>query len=89
MHPPRDACDSKLSIWLSVIFATLLLALGIFGRSYRPLLCLFLPLGLWFSLKHEPEQRKARPAIRVLGWIFVGIAAVAFIAPVIAIAAGR
>ena len=74
---------------MSVVSAALLLALAIFGGGYRSLGTLFLPVGLWFSLRREPEQREIRPAIRVLGWMFVGAAAVAIVASVIAIASAR
>ena len=74
---------------MSLVSVALLLALAIFGGGYRSLGTLFLPLGLWIGLKHEPEQRQIRPAIRMLGWIFVGVAAIAIIVSVIAIAAGR
>ena len=80
---------SKHWILVSVVSAALLLALAIFGGGYRALGTLFLPVGLWFSLRREPEQREIRPAIRVLGWIFVGVAALAIVASVIAITAGR
>lgn len=74
---------------LSVVSAALLLALALFGGGYRAFGTLFLPVGFWISLRREPEQMKVRPAIQVLGWIFVGVAAVAIVAAVIAIAAGR
>ena len=80
---------NKQWTWVSVVAAALLLALAIFGGGYRSLGTLFLPIGLWFSLRREPEQREIRPAIRVLGWIFVGVAVVAIVASVIAITAGR
>ncbi len=81
--------SSKHWTLVSVVSAALLLALAIFGGSYRALGVLFLPLGLWFSLRREPEQAEIRPAIRVLGWIFIGVAAAAIVASVIAISAGR
>jgi hypothetical protein len=81
--------SSKQWTLVSVVSAALLLALAMFGGSYRALGVLFLPVGLWFSLRHEPEQREVRPAIRVLGWIFIGVAAAAIVASVIAISAGR
>jgi hypothetical protein len=74
---------------VSIVSAALLLALAIFGGGYRALGILFLPLGFWFSLRHEPEQKQVRQAIRVLGWIFVCVAAVAVIASVVTILAGR
>ena len=80
---------NKQWTWVSVVSAALLLALAIFGGGYRSLGTLFLPVGLWFSLRREPEQREIRPAIRVLGWMFVGVAAVAIVASVIAIASAR
>ncbi|PYK62388.1 MAG: hypothetical protein DME21_06580 [Verrucomicrobia bacterium] len=80
---------NKQWTWVSVVSAALLLALAIFGGGYRSLGILFLPVGLWFSLRRQPEQREIRPAIRVLGWMFVGVAAVAIVASVIAIASAR
>jgi len=80
---------TKHWILVSVVSAALLLALAIFGGGYRALGTLFLPVGLWFSLRHEPEQREIRPAIRVLGWIFVGMATVAVVVSVVAIASHR
>jgi hypothetical protein len=80
---------SKHWTLVSVVSAALLLALALFGGGYRALGILFLPVGLWFNLRHEPEQRETRPAIRVLGWIFVGVATVAVVASVITIAAPR
>jgi hypothetical protein len=74
---------------VSVVSAALLLALAIFGGGYRALGALFLPVGLWFSLKHEPEQRGIHSAIRVLGWICVGVAIVAVVASVFSIASHR
>lgn len=80
---------SKQWTLVGVVSAALLLALAIFGGGYRSLGTLFLPLGLWLSLRHEPEQREVRPAIRVLGWLFVIVAAAAIVVSVIAIAVGR
>ncbi|MCU1295038.1 MAG: hypothetical protein JWP08_3888, partial [Bryobacterales bacterium] len=37
----------------------------------------------------EPEQRDIRPTVRVLGWVLVGLAAVATVVSVIAIASHR
>ena len=81
--------SSKQRTLLIVVLTVLLLLLAKFGGGYRSLGTLFLPLGLWFSLKREPEQAEIRPAIRVLGWIFVCVAAIAIVASVIAITAGR
>jgi hypothetical protein len=78
--------SNKHWILVSVVSAALLLALAMFGSSYRALGLLFLPVGLWFSLKREPEQVEIRPAIRMLGWVLVGLAAVAIVASAIAIA---
>ncbi|MCC6821810.1 MAG: hypothetical protein IT579_13845 [Verrucomicrobia subdivision 3 bacterium] len=77
--------------WLlvSVVSAALLIGLAIFGGGYRSLGILFLPLGLWFSLRREPEQMHVRPVIQVLGWLFVGVAVVAVVASAIAIGANR
>jgi hypothetical protein len=72
---------------VSVISAALLVALAMFGGSYRALGILFLPLGLWFGIKGEQKQTEIRPAIQVLGWIFVGLAAVAVLASLVAIPA--
>ena len=74
---------------MSVVSAALLIALAIFGGGYRAVGVLFLPLGLWLSLRREPEQREIRPAIRALGWIFIAIAIGAVIGSVIAITASR
>ncbi|MDB6030295.1 MAG: hypothetical protein JWM16_633 [Verrucomicrobiales bacterium] len=59
---------SKHWTLVSVVSAALLLGLAIFGGGYRSLGVILLPLGLWFSLRPEPEQIRVRPAIRVLGW---------------------
>ena len=74
---------------VSVVAIALLLTLAIFGGGYRALGTLLAPVGLWLSLKREPEQREIRPAIRVLGWIFVAVAVVAIVRAVIAITTGR
>jgi ABC-type spermidine/putrescine transport system permease subunit II len=74
---------------ISVLTAALLLALAVFGEGYRALGIVLLPVGLWFNLRHQPAQREIRPAIRVLGWIFIGLAVVAAIASVIAITSHR
>ena len=74
---------------LSIVSAALLIALAIFSGGYRAFGIVFLPIGFWFSLRHEPEQKQVPPAIRVLGWIFVCVAALAFIASVVTILAGR
>ena len=74
---------------VSVVSAALLLALAIFGGGYRAIGILFLPVGLWFSLRHEPEQREIRPVIRVLGWIFICVATVAVVASVVTIASHK
>lgn len=80
---------SKQWTLVGVVSSALLLALAIFGGGYRVLGIFLLPVGLWFNLRREPEQTEIRPAIRVLGWIFVGVAAVAIVASVIAISSGR
>ncbi len=80
---------SKQWALVSVASAALLIALAIFGGGYRTLGTLFLPLGLWFSVRREPEQMQIRPAIRVLGWILIGMAAAAIVASVIAIGTGK
>ena len=74
---------------LSVGSAALLIGLAWFGGGYRSLGVLFLPLGLWLELIKAPDQRQIRPAIRVLGYVFVGVAVVAIMASVFAIAARR
>ena len=74
---------------VSVVSAALLFALAIFGEGYRALGTLFLPVGLCFSLRREPEQAEIRPAVRVFGWIFIGVAAFAIVASVIAVSAGK
>ena len=81
--------SSKHWTLVSVISAALLLALMIFGGGYRTLGTLFLPVGLWLSLRREPEQRKVRPSIRVLGWIFIGVAVVTAIASVLVMVVRR
>ena len=70
---------------LAVLFA----ALFAFGGHYRGRPILFLPLGLWLSLRREPEQKQIRPWIAALGWVFVGLSVLALIAVVIAVAAGQ
>jgi hypothetical protein len=80
---------NKQWTFASLVLAALLTALAIFGGGYRAVGVLFLPLGLWLSLGREPEQRQIRPAIRVLGWLFVGFAVVALVGSLIAITAGR
>ncbi len=72
------------SLGLAILFA----ALFAFGGHYRAVLVLFAPLGLWLSLRREPEQKQIRPWIAVLGWVFVGFSILALIAAVIAVAAG-
>jgi len=80
---------SKQWTVVSVISAALLFTLMVLGGGYRALGMLFLPVGFWLSLRHEPEQRQVRPAIKVLGWIFVCVAAFALIASVLVILAGK
>ena len=80
---------NKQWAFLGLGVAVLLAALVIFGGRYRAIGILFLPLGLWLSLRREPEQTQIRPGIKVLGWVFVGLAIVALIASVVAITAGR
>jgi len=74
---------------LSIASVGLAVALAIFGGRYRALCVLVLPLCFWLSLRHEAEQKQVRPAIRVLGWVFVSIAVLAVIGAVISILAGR
>jgi hypothetical protein len=73
----------------SLGLAVILAALFAFGGHYRAVPVLFLPLGLWLSLRREPEEKQVRPWIAVLGWVFVGFSVVALIAAVVAIAAGK
>jgi len=74
---------------VSVVSAALLLALAIFGGGYLALGTLLLPVCLWLSLRHAPEQRETRPAIRFLGWIFVGVAIITVLTSVIVVASRR
>ena len=74
---------------LSIASVAVAAAIAIFGGHYRALCSLILPLCVWLSLKHEPEQMKVRPLIRVFGWIFVCLAVFAVIGAVISILAGR
>jgi apolipoprotein N-acyltransferase len=74
---------------LSAVAAALLLVLAIFGGDYRSLGIIFMPLCLWVSLKREPKQTGIRPGFRVLGWIFVALAAAAVVGSIIAISAGK
>lgn len=80
---------NKQWTFASLVLAALLTALIIFDGRYRTVGVLLLPLGLWLSLRREPEQMQIRPVIRVLGWVFVGLAMVAIVTSVIAITAGR
>jgi len=79
---------NKRWIFTSLFLPVLLIALTSFGGAYRAVGILFLPVCFWLSLRNEPEQRQIRPWIRVLGWVFVSVAAVAVVASVIAIRAG-
>jgi hypothetical protein len=81
--------SSKHWTLVSVVSAALLLDLAIFGGSYRALGVLFLLVGLWLRFKREPEQMEIRPAVRVIGWIFVCLAAVAIVASALAIASHK
>ena len=72
-----------------MVMVVLLIALARFGDGYRAFGVLFLPAGIWLSLKREPEQKQIRPAIRVLGWLFICLAVVILVASVFAITAGR
>ena len=74
---------------VSAATVLLLLALVIFGDGYRAVGTLFIPVGLWFSLKHEPDQTNVRPAIRVVGWIFLAVGIIAIAGAVLAIITGR
>lgn len=80
---------SKRWALVSLVLAALFLALAVFGGGYRSLGTLFGPVGLWLGLRHEPEQKEVRPAIRLLGWLFVGVAIAAIVASVIGITAAR
>ena len=76
-------------IFVSAVLVVLLLGLARFGEGYNSLGIVFSPLILWLNLKREPEQREIRPAIRMLGWIFVSLATAAMVWVGIAIAFGR
>ena len=80
---------SKHWLLMSLASAALLIALAVFGGGYRALGTLFLSLGLWFGLRREPEESQTRPAIRLVGWIFVAVAAAAILASAFAIAGGK
>ena len=80
---------SKQWTGVSLALAVLLSALTIFGGRYRVAGVLFLPLGLWLTLRREPEPNRIRPWIKVLGWILVRFSIVVLVASVIAIVAGR
>jgi hypothetical protein len=60
---------NKQWAFVSIVLVAVLIALVIFGGGYRAVGALFLLLGLWLSLRREPEQMRIRPAIRVLGWL--------------------
>lgn len=74
---------------LSIVTVALLILVAILGGVYRLCYLVFFPLCLWLSLRHEPDQKQVRPAIRALGWIFVCVAAAAAIGAVISLLAGR
>ena len=78
-----------VNLTLTALLTAFLIALVIFGGRYCAVGALFLPLGLWLSLRREPEQMRIRPTIRVLGWVFVTLAVVALVASVIALTAGK
>src|SRR5258706_158794 len=66
----------KINRWLllSIAVVAALTALAFLGTSYRTVWILLLPAGLWLNLKREPGQKHLRPVIRVIGWIFIGVA---------------
>ena len=80
---------NKQRTLISWAIVAVMVGILIFGRGFRAFGIFFIPLGLWLNLKREPEQMQVRPAIRVLGWIFVAAAFVALVAVGIAIASGR
>ena len=80
---------NKQRTLISLAIVALMVGILIFGRGYRAFGVFFIPFGLWLNLKREPEQMQMRPAIRVLGWIFVAAAVVALVAVAFAIASGR
>lgn len=74
---------------LSIVTVALLILVAILGGVYRLCYVVLFPLCLWLSLRHEPEQKQVRPAIRALGWVFVCVAAAPAIGAVISILGGR
>ena len=80
---------NKQWTFLSVVTVTLLIVVVILGGVYRLFYIVLFPLCLWLSLRHEPDQKRDRPAIRVLWRIFVCIATLAVIGAVISLLAGR
>ena len=80
---------SKQWTLLSGASVALLVAVAAFGGRYRVLCALLLPLCLWLSLRHEPEQKQVRPAIQALGWTFACVAIMAVIGSAITILADR
>ena len=73
---------------LSVVTAALILALAIFGGTYRAVGGVVLLFG-FMSLKHRSEERKVSPIFHVIGWIIVAVVALATIGSIFAIAGGR
>ena len=97
-NPPPIICrpqDTRMTLtnkqWtlMSIVTVALLILVAILGGVYRLFYIVLFPLCLWLSLRHEPDQKRVRPAIRVLGWIFVCIATLAIIGAVISLLAGR
>ena len=74
---------------MSIVTVALLILVVILGGVYRLFYIVLFPLCLWLSLRHEPDQKRVRPGIRVLGWIFVCIATLAVVGAVISLLAGR
>jgi hypothetical protein len=80
---------NKQWTFLSIVTVALLILVVILGGVYRLFYIVLFPLCLWLSLRHEPDQKRVRPGIRVLGWIFVCIATLAVVGAVISLLAGR
>lgn len=80
---------NKQWIVLSLALTAIITMLAIFAGYYRAVGVLLLPLGLWLNLRREPDQMQIRPAIRLIGFVFVTLAFVTIIATVITITASR
>ena len=84
--------DKKWTLINTMIMASLF-ALIFLGGTYmaigKTLAMLSFSFNFWLCLKHEPDQKQIRPAIKVLGWIFVIVAILASIASLISIFAGK